>query len=170
MRQLCNWPGFDQASEEALRFVQKLVDFFTNDYLDILESAQYHVVYHYDERWPKLTGVAEAEEEEEVHAEADAEIDEVDSESEDEDDKDHDMDTGLWRTLDLAAVIETALTHLLRLRRLEFRGHIEQLSFERILAFHYESLEGLALDSKEGSDAITESSSRSYGSPPAHVS
>ena len=91
-------------------------------------------------------------------------------ESEDEDDSDRDMDTGLWRTLDLAAVIETALTHLLRLRRLEFRGHIEQLSFERILAFHYESLEGLALDSKEGSDAITESSSRSYGSPPAHVS
>ena len=65
MRQLCSWPGFESASEEVLRFVQKLVDFFTGDYLDVLESAHYHIVYHYDERWPKLTGVTEAEAEEE---------------------------------------------------------------------------------------------------------
>ena len=89
MRQLCSWPGFETASEEVLRFIQKLVEFFTNDYLDILESAHYHVVYHYDERWPKLTGVAEAEEEEEQETHhADAEIDEVESESEDEEEDD----------------------------------------------------------------------------------
>ena len=64
MRQLCQWSGFDQTNEEALRFVQKLVDFFTGEYLDVLENAQYHVVYHHDERWPKLSGVPEAELEE----------------------------------------------------------------------------------------------------------
>lgn len=90
MRQLCNWPGFETASEEGLRFIQKLVDFFTNDYLDILESAQYHIVYHYDERWPKLTGVAEAEEDEAEgeHAEADVVEEESDDEEEEEDDED----------------------------------------------------------------------------------
>ena len=85
MRQLCQWPGFDQANEDALRFVQKLVDFFTSEYLDVLEHAQYHVVYHYDERWPKLSGVPEAElEEDEAEDDVEAIDDESDSEDEDE--------------------------------------------------------------------------------------
>ena len=96
----------ESAGEEALRFIQKLVDFFTNDYLDILESAQYHVVYHFDERWPKLTGVAEAElDEAEQAAEADAEIveDESDSEDEDEDDEEIEVDeSGAVRTRELS--------------------------------------------------------------------
>lgn len=92
MRQLCNWPGFETASEEGLRFIQKLVDFFTNDYLDILESAQYHIVYHYDERWPKLTGVAEAEEDEVEGEQAAADV--VEEES-DDDEEDDDEDDGL---------------------------------------------------------------------------
>ena len=50
MRQLCSWPGFESASEEVLRFVQKLVDFFTGDYLDVppenvIDSAHYGYVY-----------------------------------------------------------------------------------------------------------------------------
>ena len=85
MRQLCQWPGFDQTNEEALRFVQKLVDFFTGEYLDVLENAQYNVVYHHDERWPKLSGVPEAELEEDEVEDADAE--DEDSESEDEEDE-----------------------------------------------------------------------------------
>ncbi|EKM50129.1 uncharacterized protein PHACADRAFT_153519 [Phanerochaete carnosa HHB-10118-sp] len=82
MRQLCQWADFDQTNEDALRYVQKLVDFFTGEYLDVLEQAHYNVVYHYDERWPPLSGVPEAEHEE-IEAE-DAELIDEESDSEDE--------------------------------------------------------------------------------------
>ncbi|VDB84732.1 unnamed protein product [Peniophora sp. CBMAI 1063] len=78
-------------------------------------------------------------------------------------------DVGPRHPLDLPALIEDALRHLVRLRRLGFCGKIEQLPFDRILAFHHEQLEGLALDSKEGSDGMTEGTSRPYGAPPWHL-
>ena len=81
MRQFCEFPGFDQANEEALRYLTRLVDFFTSDYLDVLESAQYHTIYHYDLRWPKLSGLVEdSEHREEVDEESSS-----DSEDEEED-------------------------------------------------------------------------------------
>ena len=80
MRQFCEFPGFDQTNEESIRFVTRLVDFFTSDYLDVLESAQYHVIYHYDERWPKLSGLIEEHEHHE-HGEVE---EESESESEEE--------------------------------------------------------------------------------------
>ena len=59
MRQFCEFSGLDQTNEDAIRYLTRLVDFFTSDYLDVLESAQYHTIYHYDLRWPKLSGVVE---------------------------------------------------------------------------------------------------------------
>ncbi len=81
MRQFCNYSAFDQTNEEAVRYLTRLVDFFTSDYLDVLESAQYHVCYHYDARWPQLSGLEDAERIEEAEEESDSE-DEAETEAE----------------------------------------------------------------------------------------
>ena len=57
MRQFCEFPGLDQNNEEAIRYLTRLVEFFTTDYLDVLETAQYDTIYHFDVRWPKLSGL-----------------------------------------------------------------------------------------------------------------
>lgn len=35
-------------------FLSQLLDFFTFEYFSLLESADYHVIYHFDPRWPQL--------------------------------------------------------------------------------------------------------------------
>lgn len=87
MRQFCEFPGFDNTNEESVRYLTRLVDFFTSDYLDVLESAQYHTIYHYDVRWPKLSGLIEDSEhhddiEEESDSEEEEEIARIEEEAE----------------------------------------------------------------------------------------
>ncbi|THG96118.1 hypothetical protein EW026_g5654 [Hermanssonia centrifuga] len=52
---LSDFPDYDDQDNDALECWQRLIDFFTVDYLDIIQSAQYHNIYHYDIRWPKPT-------------------------------------------------------------------------------------------------------------------
>ncbi|KAJ3554928.1 hypothetical protein NM688_g2854 [Phlebia brevispora] len=53
----CDFQGYDEHDEVSLRFWTRLIDFFTTEYVDILESAQYHVIYHYDVRWAKTISI-----------------------------------------------------------------------------------------------------------------
>lgn len=86
MRLLCQCPSFDQTNE-TLRFVQKLIDSFTGEYLDVLESAQYHVVCRHDKCWPKLSDIPEAELEEDEVEDADANDEDSKSEYEEEEER-----------------------------------------------------------------------------------
>ncbi|THH28534.1 hypothetical protein EUX98_g5660 [Antrodiella citrinella] len=53
VRHYCTFPGLDEGNAEVVRVWTRVVEFFTTEYFDILESAQYNVVYHHDHRWPK---------------------------------------------------------------------------------------------------------------------
>lgn len=47
----CNFPGLDEFDDEMMTFRSYIIDFFSQDYLEILETAEFHVIYHYDQRW-----------------------------------------------------------------------------------------------------------------------
>ena len=50
--QYCNFNGIDEfAEEELLLFRSYIIDFFSQDYLEILESSEFHIIYHFDQRW-----------------------------------------------------------------------------------------------------------------------
>ncbi|KZT11520.1 uncharacterized protein LAESUDRAFT_274940 [Laetiporus sulphureus 93-53] len=49
--QWCTFTGIDRNDELALNFCTRLVEFFTSSYLDVLESVDFHVIYHHDTRW-----------------------------------------------------------------------------------------------------------------------
>ena len=56
VRAYCVFPKYDETNEIVVRFWTRLIEFFTTEYLDILESAQYHIIYHFDTRWPQTLG------------------------------------------------------------------------------------------------------------------
>ncbi|CCM01094.1 uncharacterized protein FIBRA_03142 [Fibroporia radiculosa] len=47
----CTFPGLDHANEVMTSHCTRLLEFFTASYLDILESVDFHVIYHFDARW-----------------------------------------------------------------------------------------------------------------------
>lgn len=57
VRQYCSFPGLDQGNAEIVRVWTRVVEFFTTEYFDMLETAQYHVIYHHDQRWPKPAAI-----------------------------------------------------------------------------------------------------------------
>lgn len=65
----CSFAGLDELDDDAMHFYASLVDFFSADYLEILETSEFHVIYHYDQRWSLTSGsqgnFGEYEEEEE---------------------------------------------------------------------------------------------------------
>ena len=56
MPQLSELPGYD-VDEDADGFCARIIEFFTSEYFALMESAEYHVIYHYDDRWPQLSDV-----------------------------------------------------------------------------------------------------------------
>ncbi|TCD64013.1 hypothetical protein EIP91_004681 [Steccherinum ochraceum] len=57
VREYCSFPGLDEKNEDVVRAWTRVVNFFTKEYLQILEQAEYHVIYHYDIRWPKPAAI-----------------------------------------------------------------------------------------------------------------
>ncbi len=57
VRAYCDFPKYDETDGIAVHFWTRLIEFFTTEYLDILESAQYHIIYHFDIRWPQTVGL-----------------------------------------------------------------------------------------------------------------
>lgn len=57
MRHYCSFPGLDEGNSELVRYWTRVVEFFTTEYFDMLETAQYHVIYHHDHRWPKPAAI-----------------------------------------------------------------------------------------------------------------
>ncbi|TCD65183.1 hypothetical protein EIP91_003005 [Steccherinum ochraceum] len=53
VRQFCTFPDLDEDNADAVRVWTRVVEFFTTEYFEILETCQYHVIYHHDHRWPK---------------------------------------------------------------------------------------------------------------------
>lgn len=48
--------GYEKGRDDR-DLLSHLLDFFTVEYFSLLESADYHVIYHFDLRWPQLSGV-----------------------------------------------------------------------------------------------------------------
>lgn len=72
MQQFSTFAGRDKKLEDHEHCVDYVVDFITGEYLNVLENAGSHVIYHHDVRWPKLAAGFEenlAEEAELVDAE-----------------------------------------------------------------------------------------------------
>ncbi|OSX64959.1 hypothetical protein POSPLADRAFT_1044390 [Postia placenta MAD-698-R-SB12] len=47
----CKFAGLEEHDEIALSYCTTLLEFFTSGYLDIMESVDFHVIYHNDTRW-----------------------------------------------------------------------------------------------------------------------
>ncbi|KAI0700946.1 hypothetical protein BC835DRAFT_322712 [Cytidiella melzeri] len=56
MEQHSQFPEYDVSSDEK-ELLTHLLDFFTAEYFSLMESAEYHIIYHFDVRWPQLSGV-----------------------------------------------------------------------------------------------------------------
>ena len=54
MQQFSTFAGCVESDEEDSDCMQHITEFIAGEYLNILESAKYHVIYHYDARWPQL--------------------------------------------------------------------------------------------------------------------
>lgn len=54
VRGYCDFPDYDENDTVAVTYWTRLTEFFTTEYLDILETAQYHIIYHFDVRWPSI--------------------------------------------------------------------------------------------------------------------
>ncbi|KAL4248925.1 hypothetical protein ABKN59_007566 [Abortiporus biennis] len=53
VRQFSKFPDLDINNTECITYWTSLIEFFNGDFIGILESAEYHIVYHEDKRWPK---------------------------------------------------------------------------------------------------------------------
>ncbi|CCM02877.1 uncharacterized protein FIBRA_04991 [Fibroporia radiculosa] len=47
----CSFPNIDSSNELELSYCTRILEFFTSSYLDVLESIDFHVIYHFDARW-----------------------------------------------------------------------------------------------------------------------
>ena len=59
MQQFSSFEGCVEADEESLHCMNRVEEFISGEYLNILENAQYHVIYFHDVRMPKLGGMFE---------------------------------------------------------------------------------------------------------------
>lgn len=57
MRQFSTFEGCVESNEDDSSCMEHVVDFITGEYLNILENAQYNLIYHHDIRWSKISGV-----------------------------------------------------------------------------------------------------------------
>ena len=53
------FPGLDSTDTTAVTYVTRLIDFFSFEYLQILESAQSHILYYKDIRVPDIPTIVE---------------------------------------------------------------------------------------------------------------
>ncbi|PCH38353.1 hypothetical protein WOLCODRAFT_115316 [Wolfiporia cocos MD-104 SS10] len=144
--QFCAFTGLDEHDEIALTFCSRLVEFFSGEYLDILETVDFHVVYFYDTRWPVVTTIG---------SESEIEIDSViDVETFDEKES--------WSL----TTPETRSTHIAEWK--ETITRCDMLGFDQITAVsqstinvHYKTLRNLALESN-GAEYFSALSSWTY--------
>ena len=57
MQEFSTFAGCVETDEEDSDCMQHITEFIAGEYLNILESAGYHVIYHHDVRWPQLGGI-----------------------------------------------------------------------------------------------------------------
>ena len=55
MEQFSEFVGYDVSIDD--RFLHVILEFFDSEYFHLMESSEYHVIYHHDVRWPQLSGI-----------------------------------------------------------------------------------------------------------------
>ncbi|EKM54028.1 uncharacterized protein PHACADRAFT_257609 [Phanerochaete carnosa HHB-10118-sp] len=70
MQQFSVFEGCVESDEDDLHCMNHVISFITGEYLNVLENAQYHIIYHFDARWPKIGSIFDEQQTDEVEIDA----------------------------------------------------------------------------------------------------